>query len=61
MYKAMHGKEIYNKMVVDLLNKMMGSTNNGIGEMLVSAVSARSSQRSEDLEEDNYGEAEEDD
>ena len=61
VYKAMHGEEMYNKMVVDLLNKMMGSTNNGIGEMLVSAVSARSSQCSEDLEEDNYGEAEEDD
>ncbi len=61
VYKATHGEEIYNKMVVDLLNKMMGSTNNGIGEMPVSAMSVRSSQHSKDLEKDNDGEAEEDD
>jgi hypothetical protein len=60
VYKATHSEE-YNKMVVDLLNKMMGSTNNGIGEMPVSAVSACSSQCSGDLEEDNNGETEEDD
>ena len=61
VYKATLGEEIYNKMVVDLLNKMMGSTNNGIGETPVSAVSVCSSQCSKDLEEDNDGEAEEDD
>ena len=40
---------------------MMGSTHNGIGEMPVSVVLEHSSQCSEDLEEDNDGEAEEDD
>ena len=47
VYKAMHGEELYNKMVVDLLNKMMGATNSGMGEMPVSTVSAISSQRSD--------------
>jgi hypothetical protein len=47
VYKAMHGEELYNKMVVDLLNKMMGATNSGMGETPVSAVSAISSQRSD--------------
>ncbi len=60
VYKSMHGEELYNKMVVDLINKMTGSTSNGIGEMPVSAVSAQSSQRDEDLE-DNDGAAKEDD
>ena len=60
VYKAMHGKEMYNKMVVDLLNKMMGSTNNGSGEMPVSAVSAHSSQCSEDIENDNVVAGEDD-
>jgi hypothetical protein len=60
VYKLMHGEELYNKMVVDLINKMTGSTSNGIGETPVSAVSAQSSQRDEDLE-DNDGAAEEDD
>jgi hypothetical protein len=56
----MHGAELYNKMVVDLLNKMTGSTSNDIGETPISAVLALSSQRDEDLE-DNNGDAEEDD
>jgi hypothetical protein len=43
----MHGEELYNKMVVNLLNKMMGATNSGMGETPVSAVSAISSQRSD--------------
>ena len=60
VYKSMHGEELYNKMVVDLINKMTGSTSNGIGETPVSAVSAQSSQRDEGLE-DNDGAAEEDD
>jgi len=47
VYKAMHGEELYNKMVVDLLNKMMGATNSGMGETPVSAVSVISSQRSD--------------
>jgi hypothetical protein len=38
VYKAMHGAELYNKMVVDLLNKMTGYTSNGIGETPISAV-----------------------
>jgi hypothetical protein len=60
VYKSMHGEELYNKMVVDLINKMTGSTSNGIGETPVSAVSAQSSQRDEDFEDDD-GAAEEDD
>jgi hypothetical protein len=60
VYKSMHGEEIYNKMVVDLINKMSGPTTNGIGETPVSAVSALSSQRDEDLEDDEDGVAEED-
>ena len=60
VYKSMHGEELYNKMVVDLINKMTGSTSNGIGETPVSAVSAQSSQLDEDLE-DGDGAAEEDD
>jgi hypothetical protein len=56
----MHGEEIYNKMVVDLINKMSGPTTNGIGETPVSAVSALSSQRDKDLEDDEDGVAEED-
>ena len=59
VYKVMHGAELYNKMVVDLLNKMMGYTSNGIGETPVSAVYTLSSQRDKDPE-DNDGEAEED-
>ena len=58
VYKLMHGEELYNKMVVDLINKMTGSTSNGIGETPVSAVSAQSSQRDEDFEDDD-GAAEE--
>ena len=60
VYKSMHGEEIYNKMVVDLINKMSGPTTNGIGETPVSAVSAQSSQRDKDLEDDDEA-AEEDD
>jgi len=60
VYKMMHGEELYNKMVVDLINKMTGSTSNGIRETPVSAVSAQSSQRDEDLE-DNDGAVAEDD
>ena len=60
VYKSMHGEELYNKMVVDLINKMTGSTSNGIGETPVSAVLAQSSQRDEDFEDDD-GAAEEDD
>ena len=52
VYKAMHGEGLYNKMVVDLLNKMMGATNSGMGETPVSAVSAISSQRSDDNDGD---------
>jgi hypothetical protein len=51
VYKAMHGEE--HKMVVDLLNKMMGATNSGMGETPVSAVSAISSQRSSDIDWDD--------
>ena len=58
VYKLMHGEELYNKMVVDLINKMTGSTSNGIGETSVSAVSAQSSQRDEHFEDDD-GAAEE--
>ena len=61
VYKAMHGEEMYNKMVVDLLNKMMGSSNNGSGEMPLSALSVRSSLRSEDIEDDDVVLAEDDD
>ena len=53
VYKAMHGEELYNKMVVDLLNKMMCATNSGMGETPVSAVSAISSQRSSDIDWDD--------
>jgi hypothetical protein len=60
VYKSMHGEELYNKMVVDLINKMTGSTSNGIGETPVSAVSAQSSQRDEDFEDEDDGAAEED-
>ena len=60
VYKSMHGEELYNKMVVDLINNMSGPTTNGIGETPVSAVSALSSQRDEDLEDDEDGVAEED-
>jgi len=60
VYKLMHGEGLYNKMVVDLINKMTGSTSNGIGETPVSAVLAQSSQRDEDLEDDD-GVAEKDD
>ena len=49
----MHGEELYNKMVVDLINKMTGPTSNGIGETPVSAVSTLTSQREEDVEDDN--------
>ncbi len=52
VYKAMHGKELYNKMVVDLLSKMIGATNSGIGEIPVSAVSAISS-RCSDIDGDD--------
>ena len=53
VYKAMHGEELYNKMVVDLLNKMMGAKSSGMGETPVSAVSAISSQRSSDIDCDD--------
>lgn len=61
VYKAMHGEELYNKMVVDLLNKMMGAKNSGNGETPVSAVSVgtsqhskeRDGQRGDELDEDN--------
>lgn len=52
VYKLMHGDEVYNKMIVDLLNKMMGTRNSGMGETPVSAVSAISSQRSDDNDGD---------
>ena len=61
VYKAMHGKETYNKMVVDLLNKMMGSTNYGSGETPLSALSARSSLHSKDIEDDDVAVLAEDD
>ena len=61
VYKAMHGKEMYNKMVVNLLNKMMGSSNNGSGETPLSALSVRSSQPSEDNEDDELAALAEDD
>ena len=61
VYKAMHGEELYNKMVVDLLNKMMGSTNNGSGETPLSPLSARSSVHSEDIEDDDVAVLAEDD
>jgi len=61
VYKSMHGEEVYNKMVVDLINKMMGSTRNGIGETPVSAVSAQSSQRNEDFEDEDGATEDEDD
>ena len=61
VYKAMHGDEMYNKMVVDLLNKMMGSSNNGSGETPLSALSVRSSQPSEDNEDDDVAVLAEDD
>ena len=32
VYKAMHGEELYSKMMVDLLNKMTGNNSNGIGK-----------------------------
>ena len=48
IYKSMHGEEVYNRMVVDLINKMTGSTGNGTGETPVSAVSALSSEQDED-------------
>ena len=61
VYKVMHGEELYNKMVVDLLNKMTGNNSNSIGETPISAVYTLSSQRDEDPEDDDDGEAEEDD
>ena len=48
VYKLMHGEEVYNKMVVDLLNKMMGAKNSGIGETPVSSVSVGTSQHSKE-------------
>jgi len=60
VYKAMHGEGLYNKMVVDLINKMTGSTSSGLGETPVSATSAQSAQHDEDLG-DNDGVSEEDD
>ena len=48
VYKSMHGEEVYNRMVVDLINKMTGSTGNGTGETPVSAVLALTSEREED-------------
>ena len=60
VYKSMHGEELYNKMVVDLINKMTGSTSNGIRETPVSAVSAQSSQRDEHLEDDDGADEEDD-
>ena len=44
----------------DLINKMAGPTSNGIGETPVSAVSTLTSQRDEDVEDDD-GAFEEDD
>ena len=61
VYKVMHGEELYNKMVVDLLNKMTGNNRNSIGETPISAVYTLSSQRDKDPEDDDDGEAEEDD
>jgi hypothetical protein len=57
---SMHGEGLYNKMVVDLINKMTGSTSNGIGETPVSAMSAQGAQHDEDLVDDD-GVAEEED
>jgi len=59
VYKSMHGKELYNKMVVDLINIMMGATSNGIGETPVSAVLTLSSQCNKDPDDDNNREVEE--
>ncbi len=62
VYKVMHGEELYNKMVVDLLNKMTGNNRNSIGETPISAVyTLVSSQRDKGPEDDNDVEAEEDD
>ena len=47
-------------MLIDLLNKITGSTSNGIGKTPVSVVLVLSSQRDKDLEDDD-GEAKEDD
>ena len=59
VYKAMHGIEEYNKMVVDLLNKMTGSSG-GNRETPLSAVSAPSTQPDDDLEDDNDDDEEDD-
>ena len=50
------GRDYTTRWVVDLINKMTGSTSNGIGETPVSATSAHD----EDLGDDD-GVAEEDD
>ena len=50
VYKLMHGDDLNNKMVVELIYKMTGSTSNGIGETPVSSVFAQSSQRNKDLD-----------
>ena len=60
VYKSMHGEEVYNKMVVDLINKMTGPTSNGIRETPVSAVSTLTSLRDKDVDDDD-GAFEEDD
>jgi hypothetical protein len=43
VYKLLHGERLCNKMVVDLINKMTGSTSNGIGEVPVSGCQCRRS------------------
>jgi len=45
---------------IDLINKMTGSTSNGIGETPVSAMLAQSSQRDEDLVDDDVAAKEDD-
>jgi hypothetical protein len=54
LYKATHGEEVYNKMVVDLLNKMTGLS--GVGNM-ETPVSAANTQTDDD---DGYAVEEED-
>ena len=52
VYEAIHGVEEYNKMVVDLLNKMTGSSG-GNRETPLSAVSAPRTQPDVDIEDED--------
>jgi hypothetical protein len=60
VYKSMHGVEEYNKMVVDLLNKMSGLSSGGNRDTPVSAVSALGTQPDDDLEDEDDDAEEED-